>query len=148
MHWKLYRQVFRHLSTLFVYACVCVHDCMCVGMFTVSNIMGLFPVPPHVHIHFVVPPPGCGRSVTDFWGWGAHRVQLRCPDYVSNDMYERGVPGGALNLNSTDYPDMVAMGIFSCKEKFPLQNRESNPERLASSQKFWLPSLEAGLYLI
>jgi hypothetical protein len=23
-------------------------------------------LPPHVHIDFVVPPPGCGRSVTDF----------------------------------------------------------------------------------
>jgi hypothetical protein len=24
------------------------------------------PVPPHVHIDLVVPPPSCGRSVTDF----------------------------------------------------------------------------------
>jgi hypothetical protein len=32
-------------------------------------------------------PPGCGRSVTDFWGWGAHKGQLRCPDYVSDVYY-------------------------------------------------------------
>jgi hypothetical protein len=59
-------------------------------------------MPPPVHIDFVVPSLGCGRSVTNFWGWGAHRARLRCPDDMSdNDKYERGVPGGALNLNST-----------------------------------------------
>jgi hypothetical protein len=32
--------------------------------FYVQNFF--FQMPPHVHIDFVVPPPGCGRSVTDF----------------------------------------------------------------------------------
>jgi hypothetical protein len=55
---------------------------------------------------FVVPPPGSGRSVTDFWGWGAHMAQLRCTDDVSDeDMCECGEPGEALNLSSTSYPD-------------------------------------------
>jgi hypothetical protein len=31
-------------------------------------------------------------------------VQLRCPDEVVGDIYEYGIPGGALNLNSTNYP--------------------------------------------
>jgi hypothetical protein len=74
-------------------------------------------MPPHVYIDFVVPPPGCGRSVTDFWSWGAHRAQLHCPNDVSDFIYihthththththECEVPGGALNLNSTSYPD-------------------------------------------
>jgi hypothetical protein len=31
--------------------------------------------------------PGCGQSVTDFWGWGAHRARLCCPDDVSGDVY-------------------------------------------------------------
>jgi hypothetical protein len=31
---------------------------------------------------FVVSPPGCGRSGTDFGGWDAHEAQLRCPDEV------------------------------------------------------------------
>jgi hypothetical protein len=44
-------------------------------------------MPPHVHLDFVVSPPGCGRSVTDFWGLGTHREQVRCPDDVSDDMY-------------------------------------------------------------
>jgi hypothetical protein len=61
-----------------------------------------FPMPPHVHMDFVVPPPGCGRSVTEFWGWGAHRAQLRCPDYMSdNYMCECGVREWALNLRPT-----------------------------------------------
>ena len=28
------------------------------------------PMPPHVLVYVVVLPPGHGRSVTDFWGWG------------------------------------------------------------------------------
>jgi hypothetical protein len=50
-------------------------------------------MPSHVRIELVVPLPGCG-----------HMAQLRCRDDVS-DMYERGIPGWALNLNSTRYPD-------------------------------------------
>jgi hypothetical protein len=34
---------------------------------------------------FLVSPPGCGRSVADFWGWDAHEVQLRCPDEMDGD---------------------------------------------------------------
>jgi hypothetical protein len=36
---------------------------------------------------FVVSPPGCGRSVTDFWGWDAREAQLRCPDEVDGDIW-------------------------------------------------------------
>jgi hypothetical protein len=96
-------------------------------------------MPPHVYIDFVVPPPGCGRSVTDFWGWGAHRAQLRCPDDVSDDIYEGGVPGGALNLNSTSYPDHGRYGVL------PMQGKILKAEPgMVSSQKFWQPSHEAG----
>jgi hypothetical protein len=84
-------------------------------------------MPAHVHTDFVVPPPGCGRSVTNFWVYGTHRARLRCPDYVSDDMYERGVPGVALNLRSKATQTMVAVGIFPRKGKFSRQNRESNP---------------------
>jgi hypothetical protein len=73
-------------------------------------------MPPHVHIDFVVPPPGCGRSVTDFWVWGAHRARLRCPDDV---MCEHGVPGGALNLSSTSYPDHGRRGDLPLQGKIP-----------------------------
>ena len=46
---------------------------------------------------FVVSPPGCGWSVTDFWGRDAHEAQLRCPNEVDGDN-EYEVLGGALNL--------------------------------------------------
>jgi hypothetical protein len=36
---------------------------------------------------YVVSPPGCGRSVTDFWGWDAREAQLRCPDEVDGDIW-------------------------------------------------------------
>jgi hypothetical protein len=48
---------------------------------------------PHHHHHhmslmdFAVSPPGCGRSVTDFWRWDAHEAQLRCPDEVDGDIW-------------------------------------------------------------
>jgi hypothetical protein len=79
------------------------------------------PMPPHVHIDFVVPPPACGRSVTDFRGWGAHRAQLRCFDDVNDDIYvyERGVPEGALNLPSTSYPDHGRYENLPLPGKFP-----------------------------
>jgi hypothetical protein len=36
---------------------------------------------------FVVSHPGCGRSVTDFWGWDPHEAQLRCSDEVDGDIW-------------------------------------------------------------
>jgi hypothetical protein len=45
-------------------------------------------------MNFMVSPPGCGRSVTDFCGWDAHEAQLRCPDEVDGDTWL--VSGGAL----------------------------------------------------
>jgi hypothetical protein len=38
-------------------------------------------------LDFVVSPPSCSQSVTDFWGWDAHEAQLRCPDEVDGYMY-------------------------------------------------------------
>ena len=64
---------------------------------------------------FVVLPPGHGRNVVDFWGWDAHEAQLRCPDDVWVVIEEDVVPGGALNLNSTNLPRVTA-GIFPFKE--------------------------------
>jgi hypothetical protein len=41
----------------------------CKGNDKVADIKGIMffgPMPPHAHTDFVFPPPGCGRSVTDF----------------------------------------------------------------------------------
>jgi hypothetical protein len=85
-------------------------------------------MPPHVHIDFVVPRPGFGWSVTDFWGWGAHRAQLCCPDYVSDDdMCEGRVPGGTLNLSSISYPGHGRCGDLPLWGKIPMAETEIKP---------------------
>jgi hypothetical protein len=79
------------------------------------------------------PSPGSGWSITDFWGWGARKAQLRCPDYVSDDyMCERGVPGGTLNLSSTSYPDYGRCGDL------PLQGNISTAEPIIEPGTSWL----------
>ena len=45
------------------------------------------PMPPHVLVEFVGLPPGHDSSVTDFWGWDADEVQLRCLDDNDDDIY-------------------------------------------------------------
>ena len=76
-------------------------------------------------VDFVDLPPGHGRSVTDFWGWDAHEAQLRCPNGVWVVIEEDVVPGGALNLNSTNLPR-------------PWSPRESSPSRK-------IPTVEPGI---
>ena len=85
--------------------------------------------PPQCHhmsfVDFVVLPPGHGRSVTDFWGSDAREAQLRCPDDVWVVIEEDVVPGGALNLNSTNLPR-------------PWSPRNSSPSRK-------IPTVEPGI---
>jgi hypothetical protein len=73
------------------------------------------------------PPPGCGRSVTDFWCWGAHSEHLICPDDVSDDLYERAVPGGSSNLNYTGYPYHGRYGDLPLQGKIPTAESEIEP---------------------
>jgi hypothetical protein len=52
-------------------------------------------MPPHVLLGICGPPPGCGCSVTDFWGLDAQGARLRRPDDDGNKvMDESVVPGG------------------------------------------------------
>ena len=67
-------------------------------------------------VDFVVPPPGHGKSVTDFWLMDAHEAQLRYPDGVWVVIEEDVVPGGALNLNLLTTQTMVTTEIFPFKE--------------------------------
>jgi hypothetical protein len=55
-----------------------------------------------------------------------YRAQFRCPDSVS--MYERRVPGGALNPNSTGYPDHGRYGNLSVQGKIPTAEPGIEPE--------------------
>jgi hypothetical protein len=52
-----------------------------------AKIFFLNPMSPHVPYGLRGLPPGCGRNVTDFWGWGAHEAQLRSPDVVDGDIW-------------------------------------------------------------
>jgi hypothetical protein len=91
---------------------------------------------------------GCGWSVTDFWGWDAHEAGLRCPMRWMV-IYEYGVPGWALNLNSTNYPDHGHHGDPSLSGKNP-NGRAGNQTRdlMLSSQKRWPLDHEVGLFFI
>ena len=70
-------------------------------------------------VDFVVLPPGYGRIVTDFWGWDAHEAQLRCSDDVWVVIEEDVLPGGALNLNSTNLPRLWSPWGSSPSRKIP-----------------------------
>ena len=69
---------------------------------------------------FVVFPPGHGRNATDFWGWDAHEARLRCPDDV--------VPGGPLDLNSTNLPRSWSPRESSPSGKIPTVEPGIEPE--------------------
>jgi hypothetical protein len=52
-------------------------------------------MPPHVLLGLLwFPTPGCGCSVTDFWGWDAQGARLRRPDDDGKVTDESVVPGG------------------------------------------------------
>jgi hypothetical protein len=68
---------------------------------------------------FVVSPPGCGRSVTDFWGWDARKTQLRCPDEVDGDIWIWSTRRGLKPKFYWTTQTMVTIGIFPFKEKSP-----------------------------
>jgi hypothetical protein len=105
-----------------------------------------FSIPPHVHIDFMVPPPGCGRSVTDFWVWGAQRAQLRCPDDVSDDIHI-----WAWSIRRSLKPNFYKLprpgslwGSSSAREKPHGRTANRARDLMVSSLKFWSPSHEAG----
>jgi hypothetical protein len=109
------------------------NSCQCMTSLYITATTEKFKCPPPpprattCHIDFVVPPPGCGRSITDFWGWGAHRAQFHCPDDVS-DICERGVPGRALNPSSTSYSDHHGRcGNLPLQGKIPTAEPEIEP---------------------
>jgi hypothetical protein len=71
-------------------------------------------------INFVISPPGCGRSVTDFRGWNFHGEQLRCPDVVDGDTWIWSTRRG-LNLSSTKfYPDNGHLRNLPLQGKIPM----------------------------
>ena len=100
---------------------------------------------PMSFVDFVVLPPGHGRSVTDFWVWDAHEVQLRCPDGVSGD---RGGCSARSGLKPKFYwstQTMVTVGIFPFKENSHVRAGKRTRDLVISSQRLWPLDHEASL---
>jgi hypothetical protein len=54
-------------------------------------------------------------------------VQLLCLDDVNDDMYERGIPGEALNLNFTELPRPWSLWDLPLQGKFPTEEPGIEP---------------------
>ena len=93
---------------------------------------------------FMAPPPGCGGSVTDFWGWDAHEAQLRCPDGMRGDILGNEVPGGALILDLLTTQTMVTTAILPYKEISHGRAGNRSRDLVFSSQKLQSLDHEAG----
>jgi len=104
-------------------------------------------MPPHVLVDFVILPLGHGRNVTDFWGWDAHEVQLRCPDDASGDI---GACGARRFLKPKFYQPtqtMVTAEILPFRENS--HDRAGNRIRdlMISNQRLWPLDHEAGFIM-
>jgi len=105
-------------------------------------------MPSHIVVDFVVLPPGHGRSVTDFWGWDAHEVRLRCSDDVS------GYIGGCSarrDLKPKFYQPtqtMVTAGILPFRENSPGRAGNRTRDLMISRQRLWPLDHEAGLVIL
>jgi hypothetical protein len=93
---------------------------------------------------FVVSPPGCVRSVTDFWGWDAHEALFRCPDKLDRDTWIWSTRRG-LNLSYTKLLRPWSPWE-SCPSRKNPHGRTMNWTRdlMISSQKLWPLEHEAG----
>jgi hypothetical protein len=54
-------------------------------------------------IDFMISPPSCDGSVTEFWGWDTHEAQLCCPDEVDGDIWIWSTKMGLNLLKPTGY---------------------------------------------
>jgi hypothetical protein len=101
-----------------------------------------------VHMDFVVPPPGCGQSVTGFWGWGSLRAQPRTLPRWCEWWY-------IYIYMSVEYLEPKFCRLprpwllwRSSPARVNYHGRTGNRTRdlMAGSQKFWPPSHEAGRF--
>jgi hypothetical protein len=79
---------------------------------------------------FMVSPPGCGRSVTEVWGWDAHEAQLCFSDEVDGNIWIWST-GRGLNLSSTKLPEPWSPGNLPLVLKSVVTNSKTS-RKLAS----------------
>jgi hypothetical protein len=100
-------------------------------------------MPPHVRHWLRGLPPGCGWSVTSEVGTPMRRSYVVLRRWMV--IYEYGVPGGALNLNSTNYPDQGHHGDPPLPGKNPYGRAGNRTwDLVISSQKRWPLDHKAG----
>jgi hypothetical protein len=68
---------------------------------------------------FMVSPPTCGWSVTNFWAWDTHEAQLRCPDEVDCDIRIWSTRRDLKQILLTTQT-MVTTGILPYQGKIPM----------------------------
>jgi len=125
------------------------------NQFTFAKILPVFwtvfffwggggPMPPHVLVDFVVLPSGHGRSVTDFWGWDAYEVQLRCLHDVSGDIGGCSVRRALKPKFYQPTQTMVTAGILPFRENSHGSARNRTWDLMISSQRLGPLDHEAG----
>jgi hypothetical protein len=95
-------------------------------------------------MYFVVSPPGCGQSVTDFWGWDAHEVQLRCPDEVDGDIWMWSTRRGLKPKFYQTTQTKVTMETSPSRKNPHSRTGNRTWDLMISSQKLWPLDHEAG----
>ena len=101
-------------------------------------------MPPHVLCGLHGPPSWAWQSVTDFWSWDVHEVQLRCLDDVSGDI-------GGFHARKALKPKlyqptqtMVTAGILPFRENSHGRAGNRIRDLMISSQRLWPLDHEAG----
>jgi hypothetical protein len=94
------------------------------------------------------PPPGYGRRVTDFWGWGSHGAQLRCPSDVSGDIWawgtRRGLKPKVYKLPRPRSP----WGSSPMRENTHSRTGNRTRDLMSSSQESWPPGHEVAWLIV
>jgi len=98
-------------------------------------------MPPHV---LVVLPSGHGRSVTDFWVWDTHKVQLCCPNDVSGDIGGCSARRALKHKFYQPTQTMVTAGILPFRENSHGRAGNRTQDLMISSQRDWPLDHEAG----
>jgi hypothetical protein len=106
--------------------------------------------PPQCHhmslMDFVDSPPGCGRSLTDFWDWDAHQARLRCPDYVDGDIWIWSTGRGFKSKFYWTTQTMVTMESSPSRKNPHGRTGNRTRDLMNGSPNIWSLDREAGLH--
>ena len=84
------------------------------------------------------------QQLTDFWGWDAHEVQLRCPYDVSGDIRGGSARRGLKPKFYQSTQTMVTAGILPVRENSNRSTGNRNRDLMISSPRLWPLDHKAG----